>query len=326
MDLTTEYMGLKLRNPLMIASCSLSKSLEDVKKWEDAGAGAIVLKSLFEEQIKEDAGALYGKAEGDRHTEGYDYIMNLQMDFGTGEYLKVVEAARTAATIPVIASVNCRTDQGWTDFARKLQNAGASGLELNISVMPTDPAVGSDEVEERILSIVQAVAEKVDIPVAVKIGPYFSAPAKVVRDIVWRGARALVLFNRFYQFDIDVDAMKLQPGNSLSSPSEITTALRWIAVLSGRIKASLAATTGVHGAEDALKGILAGADVVQLCSTLYRNGPEVVMEILEGISEFLKNNGFDSLDAIKGTLSQRYSEQPESYERLQYIKALVGIE
>jgi len=192
--------------------------------------------------------------------------------------------------------------------------------------MPTDPSVGSDEVEERILSIVQSVTEKVDIPVAVKIGPYFSAPAKVARDIIWRGAKALVLFNRFYQFDIDVEQMKLKPGNSLSSPSEITTALRWIAVLSGRIKASLAATTGVHRAEDALKAILSGADAVQLCSTLYKNGAEVVMEILEGISEFLRDNGFESIEAIKGTLSQRYSEQPESYERLQYIKALVGIE
>ena len=325
-DLTTKYMGLELRNPLMVASCSLSKSVEDVKKWENAGAGAVVLKSLFEEQIRMDAGEIFGHGSADHHAEGYDYIMNTQMEFGTSDYLKVLEAARTQSTIPVIASVNCRTDEGWTEFTKKLENAGAAGLELNISVMPTDPAVGSDEVEERILNLVHSVTQQVEIPVAVKLGPYYSAPAKMARDMVWRGASGLVLFNRFYQFDIDVDHMRLKPGNSLSSPAELTTALRWIAVLSGRIKAGLAATTGIHTGDDALKALLAGADVVQLCSTLYKNGEKAITEILERITEFLNENEFDSIDAVRGNLSQRYSEQPESYERLQYIKALVGIE
>lgn len=325
-DLSTKYMGLELRNPLIVGSCSLCKTIDDVKKWEAAGAGAVVLKSLFEEQIRMDAGEVFGHASGDRHAEGYDYILNTQMHYGTSDYLTVLEASKKEASIPVIASVNCRSDQGWTDFATQLQDAGASGLELNISVMPTDPAVGGDEVEERVLNIVHSVAEKVSIPVAVKIGPNYSAPAKIARDIVWRGASGLVLFNRFYQFDIDVDHMRLKPGNSLSTPAEATAALRWIAILSGRIKAGLAATTGIHDGNDTLKAILAGADAVQLCSTLYKNGEGVIGEILERITEFLNDNEFDSIEAIKGNLSQRYSEQPESYERLQYIKALVGIE
>ena len=325
-DLSTEYMGLKLRNPLVVASCSLSRSFDDVRKWEAAGAGAVVLKSLFEEQIHHEAGEIFGKAAGDWHSEGYDYIMNTQMEFGAKEYLKIVEQSVGGSGIPVIASINCRSDRGWTDFAAKLQEAGASGIELNVSVMPTNPSISSDEVEERILSIVSTVTGKVTIPVAVKIGPYFSAPAKIARDIVWRGAKALVLFNRFYQFDVDIDHLRLKPGNALSSSSEITTVLRWIAVLSGRIKAGLAATTGIHNAEDALKAILVGADVVQLCSTLYKNGEHVVADILKGLTELLQNHGFDSIRAARGTLSQRYSEQPESYERLQYIKALVGIE
>ena len=325
-DLSTDYMGLKLRNPLMVGSCSLCCSVEDVKKWDDAGAGAVVLKSLFEEQIRMDAGDVFGKASGDRHAEGYDYIMNTQMEFGASEYLKIIENSRKCCTIPVIASVNCQSDQGWTDYAVKLQEAGASAIELNISFLPTNPSISADEVEERILSIVSGVTQKTTIPVAVKIGPFFSAPAKIARDIVWRGAKALVLFNRYYQFDVDVDHIRLKPGNTLSTSSEMTTALRWIAILSGRIKAGLAATTGIHNAEDVLKALLVGADVVQMCSTLYKNGDSVIVEILKDLSAFLKDHGFDSVHAIRGTLSQRYSEQPESYERLQYIKALVGIE
>lgn len=325
-DFSTEYMGLKLRNPLVVASCSLSKSIEDIQRWDAAGAGAIVLKSLFEEQIRMDAGDVFGKAAGDWHSEGYDYIMNTQMEFSAKEYLKIIEASGTCSSIPVIASINCRSDHGWTNYASKLQDAGAAGIELNVSVMPTNPSVSSDEVEERILSIVNSVTSKVTIPVAVKIGPYFSAPAKIARDIVWRGAKALVLFNRYYQFDVDADHLRLKPGNSLSTSSENTTALRWIAILSGRIKAGLAATTGIHTADDVLKALLVGADVVQLCSTLYKNGETVIIDILKEMSVFLKDHGFDSVHAIRGTLSQRYSEQPESYERLQYIKALVGIE
>ncbi len=325
-DLSTEYVGLSLKNPLIVASSSLVRSADDVKKWEDAGAGAVVMKSLFEEQIRMDADNLFGKSSGDRHAEGYDYIMNTQMEFGAAEYLNVIQNAKSQTQIPVIASVNCITAKGWTDYARKLQEAGADALELNLSVMPTDPALSSDDVEERILAIVSTVTGKTNIPVAVKIGPYFSAPAKIARDIVWRGAKALVLFNRFYQFDIDVNNIRLKPGNSLSTSSEINTTLRWIAILAGRIKAALSATTGFHNAEDVIKSLLAGADTVQLCSTLYKNGESKIKTILNDVEAYMKDQGFDSIHAFRGTLSQRYSENPESYERLQYIKALVGIE
>jgi len=325
-DLSTTYMGLKLKNPLMVASCSLSKSIEDVKKWEDAGVGAVVLKSIFEEQIRAAAGDTFGAAGAEQHAEGYDYILNTQMHTGTKDYLSLLENTRSNLSIPVIASVNCNSNKGWTDFAVKLQDAGASGLELNLSIMPTDPAIGSDEIEERILDIVYSVTQKIDIPVAVKIGPYFTAPAKVIRDIIWRGAKGLVLFNRFYQFDIDVDNMRLKPGSIMSSSSELSTSLRWVALLSGRIRAGLAVTTGVHNGNDALKAILAGADAIQLCSTLYKHGEGQVKVILARITEFLGENEFDSIEAIKGVLSQKYSDQPESYERLQYIKSLVGIE
>ncbi|MGB3976236.1 MAG: dihydroorotate dehydrogenase-like protein [bacterium] len=325
-DLSTEYMGLKLRNPLVVGSSSLVKSAKDIKKWQDAGVGAVVMKSLFEEQIRMEAGDVFDKAGGDRHTEGYDYIMNTKMEFGSNEYLKIVEEGKKIAHIPVIASVNCSTPKGWTGYAISLQDAGADALELNISVMPTNPLITSEDVEERVLSIVSKVVSKISIPVAVKIGPNFSAPAKLVRDIVWRGAKALVLFNRFYQFDIDTDHMRIKPGHSLSSSVEICQALRWIAILSGRLNTSLAASTGIHTSKDVLKALLAGADVAQLCSTLYMNGVSVIPQILDGITAFMKENEFNTLSAFRGILSQQYSEQPESYERLQYIKTLVGIE
>jgi dihydroorotate dehydrogenase (fumarate) len=326
LDFSTDYMGLKLKNPLVVASCSLVRSAEDVKTWESAGAGAVVMKSLFEEQIRMEAGNVFGKSDGDRHAEGYDYIMNTQMELSSKDYLDIIEKAKSGSKIPIIASINCITATGWTEYTEKLQEAGADAIELNISVMPTDPSTTSDDVEERILNIVSTVTQRTDIPVAVKIGPCFSAPAKLARDIVWRGAKALVLFNRFYQFDIDVDNLRIKPGNSLSSSSEINTSLRWIAILSGRIRSSLAATTGIHTAEDAIKTLLAGADVLQLCSVLYKNGESNLGTILKGIESFMNDQGFDSVNAFRGILSQRYSEKPESYERLQYIKALVGIE
>lgn len=323
-DLSTKYMGFELKNPIIVSSCNLVDNIEGVKKCTDAGAGAIVLKSLFEEQIDVDTKELIKNIWLNDHTEAFDYVRGMGMSLGPGDYLKLIEDVKKRVTIPVIASLNCVSAKWWVDYAKQIENTGADALELNISVMPSDPNRVSEEIEKQYYDIVEGVRRHVNIPIAVKIGPFFTSIARMARELYRRGVSALILFNRFYRLDIDVDSLKLMGGNPLSSPKEMNLSLRWIALLSGRIECDFASSTGVHNGIDAIKMILAGAKAVQICSTLYQNGVEQIGRVQKEMEDWMKGHNFKSLSDFRGILSQEESDKSELYERLQYIKALSG--
>ncbi len=325
-DLSTEYMGLQLRNPLVVSSCNLTNTSEGVRQCADAGAGAVVLKSLFEEQMQADTEELEKYSWVSGHPEAFDYVRNMGMLTGPREYISLIKAAKSIVSIPVIASLNCVSPKWWTDYAVQIESAGADALELNVSIMPSEPDHTGEEIEKLYFAILEELKTHIEIPIAMKIHPYFTSTARVARELGERGASALVLFNRFYQLDIDVEKLELAPGYRFSSPQEIYLPLRWVTLLAGRVECDLAASTGIHDGESVIKQILAGTSVVQVCSTLYLNGLEQIGRIIEYMQSWMERHGFDSIDQIRGKLSQMNSDRPELYERLQYIKALVGIE
>jgi dihydroorotate dehydrogenase (fumarate) len=324
-DLSTKYMGLNLHNPVVVSSCSLTNSVEGVCRCADAGAGAVVLKSLFEEQIRVETQDLEKYLWFSGHPEALDYVRNMSMELGPREYIDLVRESKSAVSIPVIASLNCVSPEWWADYAIQLEAVGADALELNIAIMPSDPERSSDEIERLYFRVLEEVKKRIDIPIAVKIDPYFTGMARVADEFSKRGASALVLFNRLYQLDINIDKLELAPGYRFSSPEEMNTSLRWIALLAGRVRCDLAASTGVHDGAGVIKQLLAGAAVVQICSTLYLNGLEQLDRILGYLENWIKEHNFDSVDQMRGKMSQMQSDQPELYDRLQYIKALVGI-
>ena len=325
-SVSTTYLGIKLRNPLVVASSSLSGNIEKLRKVEDSGAGAVVLKSLFEEQIDIETKQVEQYIDHTWHTEAYDYVRNMGMQLGPEEYLRLLEQASESLSIPVFASLNCVSEQWWLEYASKLESAGAVALELNISYFPLGLNVTSEQVENRYCSIVRSVTEQLDIPVSVKIGPNFTALSSLAQRLCEQGAAGLVLFNRFYQIDIDIEKLKIATGSVYSSSSEISRPLRWIAVLSNMIDCDLGASTGVHDSAGMIKLLLAGADIVEVCSVLYEKGLGYMGEMLAGLEEWMKEHDFESLDSFKGLLSRDQGETPELLERLQYIKALTGIE
>jgi dihydroorotate dehydrogenase (fumarate) len=320
-------MGLKLRNPLVVASCSLSKDAEGIRKLADNGAGAVVVKSLFEEQVQKDVVEDLEQHIGPAwHAEAYDYVNKMGMEFGPDVNLKVIEQAKKSVDIPIIASLNCVTPHWWKDYAKQLESAGADAVELNIGYLVTDVKKRGTDVEHLYFKILDKVQGAVDLPIAVKLGPFFSSLAQFAYDLCARGASALVLFNRFYQFDIDIKAGKIKAGNPLSDPSEMSLSLRWVTLLANRVNGDIAASTGIHSAEQVVKQIYAGASAVQLCSVLYEKGVDQLEKILGELERWLDGKGIKSLDEIRGKLSLQESDSPELYSRLQYIKALVGIE
>ena len=325
MDLTTGYMGLELKNPLVASASPLNAELDNIRRLEDSGAAAIVLPSLFEEQIEMQM----------RHHEtltamGFESSPEAQGYFprsaepGPQQYLDLIRRASAAVDIPIIGSLNGTTDEGWIDYAKLIEEAGASGLELNIYFIPTDLSLSGRDVEQRYLEILLAVRPAIDIPLAVKLGPYFSAMGQVAMEFAAAGADALVLFNRFYQPDIDLAELRLLNDLQLSRANEIRLPLLWIAVLSGRIEASLAASTGVEDAEQVIKYLLAGADVVMTTSALLRNGPQYVEKLLAGTVSWLQARNIDSVSQIRGLLSQSRYRNPDSFGRANYMKILQG--
>jgi dihydroorotate dehydrogenase (fumarate) len=248
------------------------------------------------------------------------------MSFGPKEYIAIIKEARKAVSIPVIASLNCISPKWWIAYAKQIVDAGADGLELNIAMMPSNPERTGKEIEDIYLKIVSDVRAHIEIPIAVKIAPYFTSLGRFAIELRKSGANALVLFNRFYQPNIDIEKVELAPGYNFSSPQDMGLSLRWVALLSGRIGCDLAASTGIHDSAGVIKQLLAGATVVQLCSTLYLNGLKRIKTVTKELSSWLARHGFDSVTEVRGTLSQLQSDKPELYERIQYIKALVGIE
>lgn len=325
MDLTTTYMGLKLKNPLVPSASPLSKDLDGIKKLEDAGAAAVVLYSLFEEQISFEAEELdhflsYGT---DSFAEALSYFPQAQeFNLGPEAYLEHIRKAKEATSIPIIASLNGVSTGGWIDYARKMEQAGADGLELNVYMLATDAERSSYDIEQVYLDILKSVKSSVKIPVAMKLSPFFTTTAAIARQLDQAGADALVLFNRFYQPDLDLQALEVKPGVVLSSSADLRLPLRWIAILYGRIQASLAGTSGVHTAQDALKLIMAGADVANLCSSLLIHGPKHLGTVLQGMEQWLEENEYASLQMARGSMSQKNVAEPAAYERANYIKAL----
>lgn len=325
MDLSTTYMGLKLRNPLVPSASPATRELDDLKRAEEAGASAVVLPSVFEEQIRKEAAELDLALEQgtESYAEALSYFPQVsEYRIGADEYLEHVSKAKAALKIPVIASLNGSSLGGWIEYARKIQSAGADALELNIYYIPTDPALTALDVENTYVDILKAVKGAVRIPVAVKLSPFFSNMANMAHKLDQAGADALVLFNRFYQPDIDLEALEVEHSLLLSTPQARRLPLRWAALLFGHLQASLAATSGIHTAHDTLKMVMAGADVAMLCSVLLRKGVGHIATIEKEMVQWMEEHEYESIAQMKGCLSQKNCPEPSAFERAQYMKVI----
>jgi len=325
MDLSTTYLGLKLKNPLVPSAGPLSRTLDSMKRLEDAGAAAIVMYSLFEEQIAHEAAELdhYLSFGTESHAESLTYFpASTDYNLGPDEYVDLLGKAKESLQIPVIPSLNGISLGGWIKYAGDLQDAGADALELNIYYIPTDPGLTAVDIEDRYLEILNAIKQNVKIPVAVKLSPFFSSFANMARKLETAGANGLVLFNRFYQPDVDLNVLEIVPSVVLSAPEALRLPMRWIAILYGRTKVSLAATSGIHTADDVLKMIMAGADVTMLCSALLKNGPSHITSVLEGLDRWMMEHEYVSIEQMKGSMSQKSIADPAAFERANYMKAL----
>ena len=324
----TTYMGLKLDSPIVVSACTLSGLTDNIVKMEDNGAGAVVLFSLFEEQIRKEEATLNSVLAETSYAfpEAMDYFPGLD-DFKVGidEYLENIRKAKERVKMPVIASLNGITNEGWIDYSKQMQQAGADGIEVNIFFIPGDIAMSTAEVEHRYLNIIENIKQTVQIPVAVKINPYFSAMGNMALRMKNAGADSLVLFNRFYQPDFDINELIIKTDLHYSESSEIRLPLFWIGLLYGKVKLSLAATTGVQSAVEVIKYLLAGADVVMTASSLYKNGIPYLKTMNKEVNDWMYMMGFDSVDAFRGIMSQQNISDPTAYERSNYIKILEGI-
>ena len=325
LDLKTTYLGLKLKNPLVPSAGPLTGDLSRARELEDMGAAAIVLPSLFEEELDHETRRLQHFLEHgtESYAEATSYFPEaVEYLTGPDEYLERIRRMKAALEIPVIASLNGVTATGWTESARRIEQAGADALELNVYYVPTSPEESGRSVEERYLEALRAVRLQVKIPVAVKIGPYFSSLATMAQRFEEEGANGLVLFNRFYQPDIDLENLDVFPNIHLSGPMDLRLPLRWIAILSPQVSMSLAASGGVDRAPEAIKLLLVGATVVMMCSTLLRNGPARLKEVLLGLRNWMFEREYSSLEILRGSMSHRFTSDPSAFERANYIKAL----
>lgn len=326
MDLRTTYLNLPLRTPLVVSACGpLSEDIDNIKRMEDAGASAVVLYSLFEEQLRQETHELdhYLTQGTNSFAEALSYFPEpAQFHLGPEGYLNHIHKAKRAVDIPIIASLNGTTPGGWTKFAGQIQQAGADALELNIYYIPTGPKVSGSDIEQTYVDIVTAVRATVTIPVAVKLSPFFSNMANMAKRLDDAGADGLVLFNRFYQPDIDLEELEVRPSVILSTPQALRLPMRWIAILFARIDADLAATSGIHHSADALKMLMAGADVTMLCSTLLARGIDYIRVIEKEMSDWMEEHWYYSVEQLKGSLSQMRCPNPSEFERAQYMRAL----
>ena len=325
MDLSTTYLGLKLKNPIVPSASPLSHSLDSMKRLEDAGAAAIVMYSLFEEQIAHEAAELnhYLTYGSETHAEALTYFPEPQeYHLGPEEYVNMLRKAKETLGIPVIGSLNGISTGGWIKYAKKIEEAGADAIELNVYYIPTDPKLTAQDVEDRYLEVLNAVKTTVKIPVAMKLSPFFSSLANMAQRLDQAGASGLVMFNRFYQPDIDLEALEMKPSVILSTPQAMRLPLRWVAILYGRVKASLAATSGIHTAEDVLKMLMAGADITMMASALLKHGPQRITEVLAQMDLWMLEHEYISVAQMKGSMSQKSVADPSAYERANYMKVL----
>ncbi|MDZ7844893.1 MAG: dihydroorotate dehydrogenase-like protein [Anaerolineales bacterium] len=320
MDLSVTYMGLKLENPIIVSSSQLTSKINNIKQCAEFGAGAIVLKSLFEEQLLVDTGRLMDQDEQYFwFPEAVDFINSHAKEQGLDEYLTLIKESKNQTSVPIIGSINCTTPYEWPRFAAALEEAGIDGLELNISIMPFDADLTSQEIEDRYVEIVTEVKKYVQVPVAVKLGPMFTNTYRLVQKLEKAGADAVVLFNRFFQPDIDIEKERIVRGSKFSSPEEMTEPLRWVSLLSNRVSCDLAGNTGIHTAAGVVKHLLAGADAVQVCTTLYKNGLNYLETLVSDLESWGQEQHYSSIDQFQGKLS-RDSKDQAAFERIQYMK------
>lgn len=325
MDLKTKYLGLELKNPIMPSASPLSKDLGKIKKLEDAGASAIVMWSLFEEEIESEQLELHFRTS--IHSESYAEAISYFPEFseykiGPEYYLEQIRKIKESVSIPVIASLNGKSMGGWTEYAKKIEEAGADALELNIYFLATDVNKSGSEIENLYIDIVKEVRKVVNIPIAVKLSPYFSSTAWIANELVKAGANGLVLFNRFYQPDIDLENLEVIPNVMLSTPYANRLPLRWIAILYGRVNADLAATSGISSAEDVIKMVMAGASATQMFSALIKYGENHIAKVLDDMKKWMEEHEYESIEQMKGSMSHKAVENPAAFERANYMKIL----
>jgi len=323
MDLKVNYMGLELKSPVIVSSSKLTSSKESILNCVKAGAGAVVLKSLFEEQILDEINAKL--QENDMYyfyPEAREYVQNISKDHGVGEYLKLVESVKDCG-IPVIASINCVSANEWPKFASKLENAGASAIELNIAIFPYDAGKESSEIEKFYVNILTEVKKNVNIPVSIKLGNSFTNLIRLSDQLCKAKVDALVLFNRFYAPDIDIERLEIVPQNILSAPEEMAESLRWVGILSNMVKCDIAASTGVHDSRAVIKQLLAGASAVQVCSTLYKHGIDYIQVINADVMDWMMRHRFNAIHEFKGKMNRK-KDHLAAFERVQYMKKTTG--
>ncbi len=322
-DLSTKYLGLSLKNPLIAASSGLTGNIESIKKLESSGIAAVVLKSIFEEEILQQENLLASEAEEDKMiysqlSETLDYVdMHVKED-SLNAYLDLIREAKDQTLIPIIASINCITSYEWTDFAKRIEQSGADALELNVFLNPTDDT--DKNFEDTYVEIATKVVSKVSIPVSLKISQYFTKPANVIKRLDKTGIAGIALFNRFFTPDINIDKMEITQASQYSSELDYSNVLRWVALMSKKVKCDLAATTGIHSAETVLKQLMAGAKAVQIASVLYKEGIEYTIEILKDLENWMERKNFNHLSQLQGKLSQESIKDPAAYERMQFMR------
>jgi dihydroorotate dehydrogenase (fumarate) len=326
-NLSTTYLGLSLRNPLIVGSSGLTHNLDNLLTIEDKGAGAVVLKSLFEEQIKQEIRKVFSFEDMQgAYTEADDYIRNYSRQQTITDYLELIQNAKSRVSMPIIASINCISAHEWPAFAQEIEKAGADALELNVFVLPSDIDKPGAEYEAIYFDVIANVKKLINIPIALKISYQFSGMAELIKRLSWTEVDGFVLFNRFFNPDIDIDKFAVKPGNLYSTPEEISISLRWIAILADRIQADLCASTGIHNGEGAIKQLLAGAKAVQVCSTLYKNGFDRIPVILNDINLWMEKQSFENVSDFRGKMSFKKTENPSVYQRVQFMKHFSGIE
>lgn len=324
-NLKTSYLGLSLKNPIIVSSSGLTNSIEKLKNIEENGAGAVVLKSLFEEQINYEAGHLISKS--DDYPEAEDYIRNYVKSNSVEAYLKLIEDAKRNLSIPVFASINCVSATDWTSFAKQIEEAGADALELNIYILPTDKNESSSDMEQTYYDIVEKVKKKINIPLVVKLGYNFTNLINVINRLSTMGVAAVVLFNRFYEPDIDIDNFHLISSEIFSSSSDLRLSLRWVAIVADKIKnLEISASTGIHDGKATIKQLLAGAQTVQVCSTLYINGNKQIKNILNEIEIWMEKFDYNQIEDFRSKMSYNNIKNPAAYQRAQFMKYFSSVD
>jgi len=324
-DLSTEYLGMKLRNPVIAGSSGLTNSVKSIKELEEKGAGAVVLKSIFEEEIAFEYEDILKEAESKGYNlDQFDYYDYKIKEDNIDKYTTLINESKKNVSIPVIASVNCVYSHEWLAFASQLEKAGADALELNMFFLPSDFERTSEEKEKAYFQIIEQVQKAVNLPIALKISYYFSNLGPMIQKLSNTGISGLVLFNRFFSPDFDIDKFEVKSSNLFSAPSDLSVSLRWIAIMATRVNCDLAASTGVHDGEALIKQLLAGADAVQVASTLYENGKGRIGEMLKTLEEWMEGKGYGSLSDFKGKMSQAKSSNPAAFERVQFMKYFGG--